>query len=141
MQSSATGRVGPSISLALHELGPYYPKRLGAASTRKLEAPWLCEKSKNPTTTAARRRGPATSNKLEQTAVGPALAPEGGARSQQFKPEELGAADEWLATNSDDQTVEVRMFKRGEETHVTLMSDRKSLMRWNQRFRFFEWPY
>ena len=72
---------------------------------------------------------PATSNKLEQTAVGPALAPEGGARSQQFKPEELGAADEWLATNSDDQTVEVRMFKRGEETHVTLIGDRKSLMR------------
>ena len=86
---------------------------------------------------------PATSNKLEQTAVGPALAPEGGARSQQFKPEELGAADEWLATNSDDQTVEVRMFKRGDETHVTLIGDRKSLMRdfGTERFRFFEWPY
>ena len=60
------------------------------------------QKSNNDRSPQAR---PATSNKLEQTAVGPALAPEGGARSQQFKPEESRAADQALATNSDDQTV------------------------------------
>ena len=42
------------------------------------------QKSNNDRSSQAR---PATSNKLEQTGVGPALAPEGGARSQQFKPE------------------------------------------------------
>jgi hypothetical protein len=59
----------------------------------------------------------------------PPSLPESAARSQQFTPEESGAADEWLATNPDDQTVEVKMFKDGNKTYVTLVGDVQSLMR------------
>ena len=48
------------------------------------------QKSKRDRTSQARR---ATSSELERTAVTLALLPESAARSQQFKPEELGAAD------------------------------------------------
>ena len=84
------------------------------------------QKSKGDRTSQARR---ATDSELGRTAVTPVLLPESAARSQQFKPEELGAADEWLATNSDDQTVKLKMFKRGDKTYVTLVGDVKSLMR------------
>jgi hypothetical protein len=84
------------------------------------------QKSKGDRTSQARR---ATDSELGRTAVTPALLPESAARSRQFKPEELGAADEWLATNSDDQTVKLKMFKRGDKTYVTLVGDVQSLMR------------
>ena len=83
-------------------------------------------KSKGDRTSPARR---ATNDELERTAVTPALLPENAARSQQFKPEESGAADPALATESDDQTVSVGMCKIGDETHVTLIGDLKSFMR------------
>ena len=84
------------------------------------------QKSKRDRTSQARR---ATNSELERTAVTLALLPESAARSQQFKPEELGAADEWLATDFDNRTVKLKMFKRGDKTYVTLGGDIQSLMR------------
>ena len=48
------------------------------------------QKSKGDRTSQARR---ATDSELGRTAVTPVLLPESAARSRQFKPEELGAAD------------------------------------------------
>ena len=84
------------------------------------------QKSKGDRSSKARR---ATNDELERTAVTPALLPENAARSQQFKPEESGAEDEWLAINSDDQTAKLKMFKRGEKTYVTVVGDVQSLLR------------
>jgi hypothetical protein len=84
------------------------------------------QKSKGDRTSQARR---ATNNELERTAVTPALLPESAARSQQFKSEELGAADPALATDADDQTLRLGMCKIRGETHVTLDGDLKSLLR------------
>ena len=96
-------------------------------------------KSKGDRTSQARR---ATNDELERTAVTPALLPENAARSQQFKPAELEAADPALATESDDQTVSVRMCKIGDETHVTLIGDLKIFMRdfGTKDPDFLQWP-
>ncbi len=71
-------------------------------------------------------------NTPDQATVTPALLPESGERSQQFGSDmstaEIGVADSALATRSDDQTASVRMVKIGDETHVTIISE-KSIMR------------
>jgi hypothetical protein len=80
------------------------------------------QKSKGDRTSRGQR---ATSNELER----PALLPGGAERSQQFKPEELGAAGSALTTDPDYPMKSTTVCKFANETHVTLFGDAKSVMR------------
>jgi len=80
------------------------------------------QKSKNQRVT---RR--ATSNTLEQMVVTPALLPEIAAPDRSTA--EAKVADSALPTNSDHQPVEIGKCKIGENTHVTLVGDMKSILR------------
>jgi hypothetical protein len=82
------------------------------------------QKSKRGRTSQARR---ATSNKLEQTAVTPAILPESAAPDTSIA--ESNGADSALLSDSGHQALDVRMCKIGDETHVTLVVDGKSLVR------------
>jgi hypothetical protein len=82
-------------------------------------------KSKGDRTSQARR---ATNNELERTAVTPAVLPESAARSQEFKPDmssDVLSDHPALAIDSDNQKLNVKMVKIGEETHITVFGDLK----------------
>jgi len=81
------------------------------------------QKSKSGRTSRARR---VTDNEREQTAVSPGLP--GSAALNTTAQSKVADAAESSPTDCDHQAVEIGMRKTGDDTHITIVGDTKSLM-------------